>query len=167
MYKKQLETGTILFVEVPIDAQNIMVDGAQSSTARLTFYDSGWDWIKLPPGNFHLLSDDSTKITEEQLKEVMPRASSGFYYAYNSPYLGAIWNTANEAFHSLKRSLGVVDMNKYPDHNIKHPMCRDCADEDGTCPNYNGRFCEPSLREEQYQQEQSKVRRYAVLFDKK
>jgi hypothetical protein len=30
------------------------------------------------------------------------------------------------------------------------PMCRDCADEDGTCPNNNGAFCDPDLAKPQF-----------------
>jgi hypothetical protein len=40
--------------------------------------------------------------------------------------------------------------NDFTNPFIPTPMCRDCADEDGKCPNNNYAFCDPDLAKIQY-----------------
>ena len=65
----QLTDKTLLVVSVPKEASNLVVDGNGSSTVRLSFYDSGWDWIKLNKGNWQLLGI-YPELTEEQIATI-------------------------------------------------------------------------------------------------
>lgn len=54
------------------------------------------------------------------------------------------------------------EINPYPVPGKPMPMCRDCADENGTCSNFNGMFCDPDLAKIQYEEFEASVKTYPL-----
>lgn len=110
-------------------------------------------------------------LTEEQWKRIVEEITiksniikSFRNYERKMPQWIYACSTATESGHSLLKANGIVLSNPYPSPKDKQPLCRDCADEDGTCPNYNGRYCNPDLRQSQYVEAQSKVTNPLILI---
>ena len=152
-----IKTGTtthnVLFAEVPKEVKEIsLVYWPDSDTGYTMIYYDGIQQ-EYQPGDWELMTDDSTKVTEETSKTFVDfNDKTGFYMAYASE-MGFIWNTALESYASLKASVGVVDVNPlgekpidsnpsrmdtYQDHELKH-----------------------------WQSAEARVKRYAVLIQKK
>jgi hypothetical protein len=117
MYKKELDSGTLLFVEVPNDGNPF--------TTGIT--------AKNPiPDGFELLGF-STDLTEEQLVGIMEMYGEMSYKDYLTKPNGfgvSAFNTAIEAFQSLKSSLGLIDKAGYPKCGCMGPSqdCKGCDD---------------------------------------
>ena len=116
----QLTDKTLLVVGLPNEASNIVVDGNGSSTVRLSFYDKGWDWIKLPKGDWQLLGI-YPELTEEQAKMVVesheiPFLEHTFCYPDYSVYGKTgfkAFDTALESFQSLMERENITGFDKY------------------------------------------------------
>lgn len=107
--KKDLSTGTMLFIEVPITAYDIKVERyllLLTTPNRHEYH----DYIKLPSEGFNLLGD-STELKEENLVDVMPKLNSGLYKNFLDPfnYIDQAYYTAIEAFQSLKVSMRLLE----------------------------------------------------------
>lgn len=142
--RKELETGTIMFRPLPDDGNP---------------FNTGITAINPIPDGFELLGI-SDQLTEEDLVGVMPKSPMyddkfcSFKEHYSNIYF-FYEETALEAFNSLKESLGIVDVNRFPK------------------PTETG--LDSSLfemqqffnQDKEYSQEQSKVRKHIVLFEAK
>lgn len=151
--RKELETGTMLIVEVPDDAS-----GYKLKEDCLYFdikYGLGNELVSLPSKGFKLIGD-SKQLTEDDLVGVIPTTlmhkKHGIncykYRSFSDGFMG--FETALEAFNSLKESLQIVDVNKYghkPDETFNHPSWEFIRNK--------------------WQSEKAKVKKYIVLFKPK
>ena len=103
----QLTDKTLLVVGLPKEASNIVVDGNGSSTVRLSFYDSGWDWIKLNKGNWQLLGI-YPELTEEQAITINATPAIMPKFGYRYEYVSAL-----ESFQSLMERERCYTVNPY------------------------------------------------------
>ena len=109
----QLTDKTLLVVGLPKEASNLVVDGNGSSTVRLSFYDSGWDWIKLPKGEWQLLGIHP-ELTEEMAKMVVDLPQYEHYFNYSYKNAAFKWlRTAKESFQSLMERENITGYDKY------------------------------------------------------
>ena len=114
----QLTDKTLLVVGLPKEASNLVVDGNGSSTVRLSFYDSGWDWIKLPKGEWQLLGI-YPELTEEQASRVIEKhkVAKDKYRDFTKTYFNSEWlwtyKTALESFQSLMERENITGYDKY------------------------------------------------------
>ena len=167
MYKKELDSGKLLFVEVPNEAKGFEIVTNQSVIPygkALNYEDKpfrgyiNYCGIDLPDGNWQLLGF-STELTEEQLKDVMTKRGEryeDFSISVISSQFVYVLGTSLESFQSLKSSLGLIDENKYQ------------SDWDELCTYGHGGFAKDGKTEiELYQEEQSKVKKLIVLFNPK
>ena len=118
MYKKELDSGTLLFVEVPMDAYDFKLEDGTDysywSTMDECFSKPHKFYHSIPEGNWQLLGY-SLSLTEEQLKDVMELFSitrmRSFCYKDYVKSVGTFSSftcqTPLESFQSLKSSLGL------------------------------------------------------------
>jgi len=168
----KLPIGTLMFVEVPKQTKSgeCFIEDTCLYLGNLP-YNISSHFIRIDKGNWQLLGS-STDLSEEQLKEIMPRGDadpSGDRYVvgYGLYYQNIEVNywegvTALEAYTSLKISLGVVDVNP-----LRLPTFSYYFGEDGPTDNQLlSAEADFYHRMEQWQQAQQQVKSFQVLFKK-
>lgn len=152
---KELPNGTMLFVDVPDDADRFKVFNDLDKPYLSYFVGVETYREYLPKGNWKLLGK-STELTEEQLNEIMPAISTaqldGVWYSSDGERF--IHETALESYNSLKESLGVVDVNFIGEE----PKNKDCTCSD--CKQDN------EVYQEEWNEAQQQVKSYQVLYKK-
>ena len=148
MIQSEIERGRIGFVEVPFEANRFTL--FNDADRPYISYFIGVETFReyLTQGNWQLLCL-STELTEEHLKDVMPKLINRYQDFMDSKVVHTFsLSTATESFKSLKQILGVVDKAGYPDCGCMGPSegCKGC---------------------DEYEAKQSKVRKYVTLFEPK
>lgn len=89
---------TLLFVEVPEDADNFTIEDDKLYYSDKIFKDAGGGWEILPEGNYRLIATTDT-ITEEQAANIVKRKDNGMYIDYL--HYGEPYHNATISFKSL------------------------------------------------------------------
>lgn len=106
---------------------------------------------------------DQVEVAKQVVKQVFD--TPALFLDYLNPKSVPLASSV-ESLSSLLKSEGIFTENPYPNPNKPQPLCRDCADEDGQCPNRNDAYCEHSEAIKQYEQAQSNLWQKILLLKK-